>query len=110
MNEQFEEWFETYKEETDVFNRAGMHLTDLPFSMQWGVYLEFFDSVGICIDSVWRFDLGFGFILIDKYGHETHSYYDVKFNSICDAIFWDTRTEAQKEAIKKAFEILNKQK
>ncbi len=108
-NKQFEEWYDVAYSSDGVKLRYD-HFEQLPFSMQWGVYLEFFDSVGICIDSVWRFDLGFGFILIDKYGHETHSYYDVKFNSICDAIFWDTRTEAQKEAIKKAFEILNKQK
>tara|TARA_R110000772_G_scaffold257526_1_gene374427 strand:+ start:714 stop:1004 length:291 start_codon:yes stop_codon:yes gene_type:complete len=58
-------------------------------AMQWGVYLEFFDSVGIRIVFEWEDDewdvLVGGVWLIDAY---------------------NTRQEAQQAAIKKAFEIL----
>ena len=66
----------------------------LPMPMQWGVYLEFFDSVGILINVYNPYVPDGSFILTvttDK-GTATGG--------------TKTRQEAQQEAIKKAFEIL----
>jgi hypothetical protein len=91
MNKQFEEWWQTH----EVYDNTPMDLLsqydfyELPFSLQWGVYLEFFDSVGI------RINAGFQWFRIFKQG--ATPYFEDKFKS---------RQEAQQEAIKKAFEIL----
>jgi hypothetical protein len=68
----------------------------MPWSFRWGVYLEFFDSVGIEIS------LG----LLHWSGKYSWSIYDRNINVFFSRQF-DTRQEAQTEAIKKAFEILN---
>ena len=73
MNKKFEEWLRSY-----AILKA---FKNVPFSMQWGTYLEFFDSVGIRLDK----------IFIELY------------SSLAESI-----EDAQKEAINKAFEILNK--
>ena len=88
MNKQFEEWLKEYLKK----NRSLMLIWgNLPFSMKWGVYLEFFDSVGIQIE-VWR---------LSKW-----EYNIVHGEGIALDQIFETRTEAQQEAIKKAFEIL----
>lgn len=102
MNKQFEEWlipkyYNTliallpinYTEEDmiDVFN-------DLPDAFKWGVYLEFFDSVGISISL--NGVTSKMFIPEVKWGknHSTLRNYN-------------TRPEAQQAAIDKAFEIID---
>ena len=82
-NKQFEEWFliQHYGVEMGVQNAYPVtkrNLYDKPFSMQWGVYLEFFDSVGIDLEA--RFWVAY----------RTSA----------------TRQEAQQMAIEKAFKIL----
>lgn len=73
----------------------------LPFSMQWGVYLEFFDSVDLFVDL--------------KLSGKTGSKGDrtLLFNPIIiikdkvhEVELSKPRKEAQQEAIKQAFEIL----
>lgn len=85
QNKQFEEWVENDYE-------IGQDITfwDLPFSMQWGVYLEFFDSVHIVIHQT-AFDR-FEFITVD-----------VAFNFYSKST---NRTKAQIEGIEKAFKVL----
>lgn len=88
MNKQFEEWFKKKQFEHDCITIDVGFFYALPFSFQWGVYLEFFDEKDIIIsiefsDIPWE-------VYID--------YQDVGK--------YDTRQEAQREAIKKAFEIL----
>jgi hypothetical protein len=88
MNKQFEEWFETWEKEwmqLALFDND-ISFEDWPFQLQWGVYLEFFDSVGIDIDSL---------------------YLDTQLFFEENSPDWN-RLEAQQEAVKKAFEILNK--
>lgn len=103
-NKQFESWFiENY----DWLLTLSQFKTR-PFPMQWGVYLEFFDSIGyICVVDYHPTIGNFSFKIINWSKKGTHDFYDVKHNSICDAVFYDTRQEAQTEAIKNAFEILN---
>jgi hypothetical protein len=93
----FEEWldsqrFSPFGYDIDASNISGFY--NIPFSMQWGVYLSFFDSVRIHLDA-----------FIGKSREKYH--YEIFGDGIykCEKTF-DTRTEAQKEAIKKAFEIL----
>lgn len=99
MNEQFEQWYKTSSTIEEVSIYAGERnvgldeicdFYNLPFGFQWGVYLEFFDSVGIEIYIHCSND-----VTIWKNGNEL--YYSSRIL---------TRTEAQKAAIEKAFEIL----
>ena len=69
----------------------------LPFSMQYGVYVDFFDSVGIDLD-VFLLRNRFCIMIINK-GDE-----------VCSELSkYRTRHEARGKAIKKANEIYNKQ-
>ena len=63
-----------------------------PFSMKWGVYLEFFDSVGVF--------LSITSIINDESERVFQAYLDYEHIESTN-----TRQEAQKEAIKKAIEI-----
>jgi len=66
-----------------------------PFSMQWGVYLEFFDSVGIQID-------------IDIYLESFKCFLHTKEKTDANGYrHFDTRQQAQTEAITKANELFN---
>lgn len=89
MNKQFEEWY--WKKHSRAMGFG--FFNKLPFSMQWGVYLEFFDSVGVFISD-------YPNSTIHKVG------FSFKINGRRKTTVYNTRTEAQKEAIKKAFEIL----
>ena len=102
MNEQFKEWLVSHINE-GVPNKwekgaAVDWFRGWKFSMQWGVYLSFFDSKDIRIIIGGQWWSGQWVFYVD--GLEAHF---EKGDNL-------TRTEAQKEAIKKAFEILNKQK
>ena len=100
-NEQFKEWFliSDYREIISIKMKLkiGESITEqfykLPFSMQWGVYLEFFDSVGIYID-------------MDCHDTDEGFYFYIGNHSEYAGLVYPTRQEAQQEAIKKAFELL----
>jgi len=105
-NKQFEEWLNRHdicwvtENEGDCLNiYKPESFKELSLSMQWGVYLEFFDSVGIIIDTE-RYSDHF-------YEHYIKCYGDFVKNGIIKTS-GKSRKEAQKEAIKKAFEILEK--
>jgi len=70
---------------------------DLPLSYQYGVYVDFFDSVGIDVN-------------IKKF-RQTGRWFHTVFNPEMESYqgIADTRHEARAEAIKKANEIYNKQ-
>lgn len=90
MNQQFKKWLEVnYKWLTDLDTDIERHedFEDLPFSMRWGVYLEFFDLIG--------FEFPNGCTVSEQ--QDQNLYNDT-----------NSRLEAQEEVIKKAFEILNK--
>ena len=75
---------------------------DLPFAFQWGVYLYFFDSVGIEVASNRE-----SYLNNDGFAWDVGQLVEVMNSKvkIYDGVE-GTRPEAQKEAIKKAFEIL----
>ena len=91
----FKEWYGNYylfgKDYPEYsFKPHYEHFIKLPFSMRWGVYLEFFDSVGISVGSMKQ----------SKNWYKAHAFiHDFRCN---------TRKEAQQEAIKKAIEIYEK--
>lgn len=100
MNKQFEEWLDKthtkqlYMDYNAEFESSQV-FDQLPFSMQWGVYLEFFDSVGISIfisGQPW----------CDEYWYEVNP-----SNMDCVSEHIKGRQEAQKMAIDKAFELLS---
>ena len=103
MNKQFKEWLEVKSTSSKniELNSYNGHVifcpyvvfNDLPFSMQWGVYLEFFDSVGIDI----------GVIKCEIY---EDSDFDIWAGEKWSKEIKGPRTEAQQEAIKKALQIL----
>ena len=107
MNEQFEEWWNNQDKYTNsyVFSTISWHqFTEdaFPFEYKWGVYLEFFDSVGIVIEIItddWK-ESGFWVIWVNGSHLKTDE----------EKTTYHTRAEAQQEAIKKAFEILNSSK
>ena len=95
--EAFEKWYiETrYKGENNrlsIFYCLVFH--HKPDSEKYGVYVDFFDSVGIVLNST-------GVFPIDIYGFG----YSVNLNS--NSIHFKTRPEARKAAIEKANEIFN---
>lgn len=108
MNKQFEEWLYGKKvSKLGNYDRiskmvyASPHFNNLPFSMQWGVYLEFFDSVGVII----QMNAG----VAKKFYYTIHNRKWAHGTDIESRLYKD-RPEAQQEAIKTAFEILDNQK
>lgn len=90
-NKQFEGWLTSYELENAYINSiCATGFDKLPFSMQWGVYLEFFDSVGIHIDQQVGGPLNDWFCHVNGEYNDSHA----------------SRHESQQEAIKKAFKIL----
>lgn len=85
--EDFEKWY--IKSYDSVMTITAFY--NLPFAMQWGVYVDFFDSKGIeiMLDKDFR-DCWVFVIDATEYGN------------------FSTRAEARKEAIETANEIYNK--
>ena len=98
---EFEDWFRPRYMDNKTTGEIRVTLYDFykfPFEWQWGVYLEFFDSVNLNIQV--EADL---FEMNDlKPNVWKYQYY---VDSITDEIWFNTRTEAQQEAVEKAFEI-----
>ena len=104
-NKQFKEWlienyaeYEPEKGDKNIWvlyagDNMFISWSELPFSMQWGIYLEFFDSVEIRIKVDPRYFV-YHFFCYSITGKE------LSYKS------FDTRQEAQEAAIEKAFEIL----
>ena len=103
--EDFEKWFMS----SDVFNLNFLHLQNIqvfdrtkhfykyPDSMQYGVYVDFFDSVGIYV--------------MDKHNEVARRfYYDISTKPMSNDITSEcnlTRPQARAAAIEKANEIYN---
>ena len=96
MNKQFEDWLDDKMHEELNGNYGTITFKTLTPALQWGVYLEFFDSVGIMIQVEWNsFDFFF-FGMIRDSNKKTR----------VDSLEHRTRPEAQQESIKTAFETL----
>ena len=97
-NKQFGKWF--WLRYSNLFgHQTHKILNDLlvpdKWAFLWGVYLEFFDSVGIYIDMNWSQFMNKPLQFSSFVNHNLVGYYL-------------TRQEAQEAAIDKAFEILEK--
>lgn len=83
----------SYEGEIEVY--ASENFESLPFSMQYGVLVDWFDSVGVNITIDYDFNEGikyYGFYIFANYGKQSFS----------------TRPQAREKAIEKANEIYNK--
>lgn len=91
---QFEKWY-SFNVYSDTHHILGLNeFYNLPFSMQWGVYLEFFDSVGVYIDIQFYAVNNF----ICKVNTLDGLYYQDLYNN---------RQQAQQKAIEQSNEIFN---
>jgi hypothetical protein len=103
--EDFEKWFLLLSENGRGFMKVGVPVGKsitksfykLPFSMQYGVYVDWFDSVGIRVfDTYW---------LKDYYGEVVSDLIDGGWcRASIDVL---TRHKARQKAIEKACEIYN---
>lgn len=106
--EDFEKWY-AYEVYPDVHHVFGMqeYYNAIPFSMQYSIYLDFFDSVGISFYVTPLFNMENK----KEYTHRLETFeYPLLDN--CDLYVsynHNTRHEARKEAIKSANEIYNNQ-
>ena len=94
--EQFEEWY-------DRFTTYGTIITfrSLPFEMQIGVYLAYYDSLGINIDVMYIFSASSYSWDIENITSELG-----QMSDYCAG--FNTRNEAYKEAFKQADKLINK--
>ena len=91
----FEKWYSNPIRKELQYRELRMFY-DLPHSMQWGVIVDFFDSVGMCVTiSRWHCDD------ISKY------YWSADIDDFEVSDYLDTRHEARAAAIEKATEIYN---
>ena len=102
--EEFEKWYKDNYREYECYNC--MDWDEFIPSMQIGVYIDYFDSVGVYIniDSDWTKNE----CVMDIYHYEI-SGEPIWESSRSKELVMDTRTEARKAAIIKANEIRNKQ-
>ena len=101
--EQFEKWVtnQYFWDEEFLFS-------DYPFVMQIGVYLAYYDSLGLMIYVEYHpHKKDFTHVILDKEKNGTHLHYNVYFNGVCDDEKFNTRNEAYKEAFKKADKLIN---
>ena len=77
---------------------------DLPESARWGVYVDFFDSVGMLIE-ITRCGFGNDAVYNERFEYEISS----GVIAVCDhrSDEYETRHEARKAALEKAVEIYN---
>lgn len=97
--EDFEKW---YFITTEYSKRSDIWFPNLPFSMQFGIYVDFFDSVGIDIN-MFQTPINCFRMYIKVNGK-------VVYNPIREqneGAILKTRTEARQKAIEKANEIYN---
>lgn len=97
--EQFNPWFREYCMRYEYLNNTKV-ITDLPFEMQIGVYLAYYNSLGI-------------HITVDLYTGSGDYFYKLRkaFKDFRagknDTDFYDSSDEAYKEAFEKVDEIIN---
>ena len=100
---QFEEWLKNHEAYNYLMYDFSMFLEDdfkfLPFEMQIGVYLAYYDSLGY--DIYVKFTNQGYSIYIDSLIQRGH-------HELTEYIFKSTRNEAYKEALKQVDEIRNK--
>lgn len=111
-NKQFEDWYNKKDSSGDFNIPLETTWTDgedpceiigfdkLPFSMRWGVYLEFFESKGLFIMLNWT--------VLKERGYQIKNL-NSKDVKLTIGWFGSYTEEAQKKAIDKAFEILHQQ-
>lgn len=107
--EQFEKWwFNNSDYDGTILDNMNLKtFYDLPLSMQWGVYLEYYDSLGVVIDCQPVMDYrGNEYVgVIDWYSNVVELKVDM--SELIEHGQHKTRQEAQTEALKKADEIVN---
>ncbi len=96
--EEFEKWFK--EEHVKWMSSTHYFYNALSSSMQYGVYVDFFDSVGIDIE-IW--------IECSYKPKYTLDFYAVLINDEPRTGSFSTRHEARTAAIEKANELFNKQ-
>ena len=110
--EQFEKWFIEYAKDIEYLCYAGFgggmfpdsqYLDEAPFEMQIGVYLAYYDSLDIHIDSELNYDMVNECITDDWGGGFWHDNDYIVMKG-----YYKTRNEAYKEAFKKANELINR--
>lgn len=93
--EAFDEWYENTFAVKEEINDNPNTMNHLPIAMAYGVYIDFFDSVGLNILLTVEFD--YGYIIAEN-----------RYEEIEEVKKWyDERHEAQEAAILKANEIFN---
>ena len=109
MNKHFKKWlWETDKYDCRRYNLELIKGFDqLKPEMQWGVYLAYFDSVGIIIDL--QPVMAYNSEVYTKIDYYLLQVIKLGIDSGEESLTYDTRKEAQKEAIDKAFKILEQQ-
>lgn len=93
--EDFKKWYYNIKEQDSFVPKTVESFCLYDNSMQWGVFVDFFDSEGLNILETCEFD--YGYEILDKRC-------DI-VESVCKC--YETRGEARKEAIEKANIIYN---
>lgn len=100
--EEFESYLEKrmYSENAVVYGLSYFYL--VPFSMQWGIYQDFFESVGIDLDTyvVYKGE--------DYKGYSFNMMYEKGLNNYDAQSFSNDRPEARKQAIIKANDLFNR--
>ena len=99
--EAFEKWYYNQSDIPQLYDDYTLDYVsqfyNLPDSMKWGVYVDWFDSVG--------YHLSITFDGFDEFGWEV----DMFKETITCPLWMDTRPEARTEAIKKGDELFNNQ-
>ena len=109
--EDFEKWYEKkpfrLPQKTKKYSGDGLCFLDLNNSMQYGVYVDFFDSVGINIDVCHNYILDGknDNIIILGYYYELNAKPNIHVSQDCED--HKTRSQARELAIEKANEIYN---
>lgn len=84
-----------YGEDYHIFYACSWE--EIPFSFQWGVYVDFFDANGILIEDLSNWD-----------GEEKYFDWCIRTDKLYESeMDWYNRQEARKAALEKAIEIYN---
>lgn len=101
MTKQFEEWHRlNYPDFYNDKYKVYLQWNNMPFSMKWGVYLQFFDSKKIDVTVFYNENK-------NTQRFKACVFYLPNPHHAMGAHF-DTRIEAQKAAVEEAFETLKK--